>query len=78
MSENITFEIKESVGIIGKKNDKSGWAKELNKVSWCNGQPKWDIREWSPDHRKMSRGITLTQEELQQIVDLFRDYKYRR
>lgn len=77
MSENITVEITEAVGIINK-NDNSGWTKELNRVSWCGGKPKWDIREWSPDHRKMSRGITLTQEELQQIVDLFRDYKHRR
>ena len=74
MSE-ITYEIVKSVGIISE-NENSKWRRELNLVSWNHGKPKFDIREWSPDHRKMSRGITLTTDELQQIVDLYRDFKY--
>ena len=76
MSE-VTFEIKEKIGVINE-NEQSGWKKMLCIVSWNGGQPKVDIREWSPDFRKMSRGITLTEQEAQQVVDLLRDYKHRK
>lgn len=33
-------------------------------LSQLNDRPvKLDIREWSPDHEKMGKGITLTEEE---------------
>ena len=46
-----------------------GWTKELNKVSWNGAEPKYDIRDWSPDREKLSRGITLTVEEMDRIKD---------
>jgi hypothetical protein len=27
----------------------SGWSKELNLISWNDRDPKYDLREWSPD-----------------------------
>lgn len=66
----IKFEIKEHLGTLSKKP--SGWKKELNLVSWNGREPKFDIREWSPDHDKMGKGITLTDQEfaaLMQIAD---------
>ena len=42
----------------------SGWNIELNRVSWNGNEPKYDIRSWSPDHTKMGKGITLSEEEL--------------
>ena len=36
--------------------------------------PKRDIREWSPDHVKMSKGITLTKEEAENIYMLLDKY----
>lgn len=47
-----------------------GWSKELNLVSWNDAAPKYDIREWSPDHAKMGKGVTLTAEELKKLRDL--------
>ena len=41
-----------------------GWTKELNLVSWNGREPKYDIREWDPEHEKMGKGVTLTEEEL--------------
>lgn len=52
----------------GKVNN--GWAKELNIVSWNGGVPKYDIRDWSPDHTRMSRGITLTEPEIKALKKL--------
>ncbi len=65
----IKFEITKELGVISE--NAKGWTKELNLVSWNDNEPKFDIREWSPDHTRMSKGITLTEEELQTLVDLF-------
>ena len=61
----INCEIKEHIGIISES--KNGWTKELNLVSWNDNDPKYDIRDWDPKHEKMSRGITLTEEEAYEL-----------
>lgn len=61
----INYEIKERIGIISE--NKNGWTKELNLVSWNDNNPKYDIRDWNPTHDKMSRGITLTEEEAYEL-----------
>ncbi len=65
----IKFEITKELGVISE--NAKGWHKELNMVSWNDADPKYDIREWSPDHTRMSKGITLTEEEMIQLVELF-------
>ncbi|AZP04662.1 YdbC family protein [Jeotgalibaca ciconiae] len=62
---DIKFEIVAHIGVLS--TSKKGWTKELNVVSWNEGQPKYDIREWSPDHTKMGKGITLNEEEIGQL-----------
>ena len=32
-----------------------------------DNDPKYDIRDWNPTHDKMSRGITLTEEEAYEL-----------
>ena len=59
---DIKFEIKETIVVLATSS--KGWIKELNLISWNDKSPKYDIREWSPDHSKMGKGITLTEEEL--------------
>ncbi|MEW5952508.1 MAG: YdbC family protein [Bacillota bacterium] len=59
---DIKFEIKQNIGILSQSA--RGWTKELNLVSWNDKEPKFDLREWSPDHNKMGKGVTLTREEL--------------
>ncbi|WP_421038813.1 YdbC family protein [Streptococcus hyointestinalis] len=66
-----TFEIVEELLVLSE-NDK-GWTKELNRVSFNGAEPKFDIRTWSPDHTKMGKGITLTNEEFKVILDAFRE-----
>jgi hypothetical protein len=44
--------------------------KEFNRVSWNGGEPKYDIRDWSEDHDKMGKGITLTETELRRLKEL--------
>lgn len=57
------YEIVEQIAVLST-NKKTGWNKELNFVSWSDREPKFDIREWSEDHTNMSKGISLTKDEL--------------
>lgn len=64
----IKFEIQETVGNISQSP--KGWTKELNLISWNGKAPKYDLRDWAPEHEKMGKGITLTAEELKALRDL--------
>lgn len=62
---DIKYEIKENLGVISESP--KGWKKELNLISWNGATPKYDIRDWAPEHEKMGKGITLTKEEVNQL-----------
>ena len=64
----ITYEIIEEVGVLSE--NAKGWRKELNKISWNGGAPKYDIRDWAPGREKMGKGITLSDEEVAKLRDL--------
>jgi len=65
---DIKFEIKETIGVLSESA--KGWTKELGLVSWNDKEAKYDIREWSPGHDKMGKGVTLAKEELAKLRDL--------
>jgi hypothetical protein len=67
----ITFEIKETIGVLSESA--KGWTKELNLISWNGREPKYDIREWDPEHVKMGKGLTFTMEELAALKALLED-----
>ena len=69
MSE-IKYEIIKTIGVLSKTE--KGWAKELNLISWNDREAKYDIREWSPDHAKMGKGVTLSKEELLALKELLK------
>lgn len=64
----IKFDIEKAIGIIAESS--KGWKKELNLISWNGKEAKYDIREWSPEHEKMGKGVTLTGEELKKLRDV--------
>ena len=61
----IKYEIIETIGILSENN--KGWTKELNLISWIDREAKYDIREWSPDHDKMGKGVTISKEEMEKL-----------
>ncbi|WP_195938049.1 YdbC family protein [Romboutsia sp. 1001713B170131_170501_G6] len=65
---SIKYDIVKEVGVISTTT--SGWKKELNVISWNNREPKYDLRDWSSEHEKMGKGITLTAEELKSLKEL--------
>ncbi len=68
---NFEYEIMEKIGVLS--TNQSGWTKELNLISW-NGRPaKFDIRDWSPDHEKMGKGLTFTNEEIESLKNILNE-----
>ena len=65
---DIKYEIIQTIAVLSKSA--SGWAKELNLVSWNDRDPKYDLRDWSPGHEKMGKGITLSVEELAALKEI--------
>ncbi len=63
------YEIVKELGVISE--GAKGWTRELNLVSWNDKAPKYDIRDWAPDHEKMGKGVSLTEEEMQALIELF-------
>jgi hypothetical protein len=65
------FDVVEECGVLSE--GANGWQKELNRVSWNGREPKYDIRDWSPDHQRMRKGITLTVDELAELKRILND-----
>lgn len=64
----IKYEIIENIGVLSENS--KGWSKELNLISWNDAAPKYDIRDWAPEHEKMGKGVTLTKEEVEALKRL--------
>ena len=62
------YEIVEELGVLSE--NAKGWRKELNLISWNEAAPKYDIRDWSPEHEKMGKGVTLTEEEIETLKNI--------
>ena len=64
----IKFEIIEQLGVLSEGT--KGWKKELNLISWSEREAKYDLRDWDEKHEKMTKGLTLTTEEIIKLRDI--------
>ena len=64
----LKYEITKQLGVLSESS--RGWSKELNMVSWNDREAKYDLREWSPDHSRMGKGITLTEEDITALKEI--------
>ena len=62
------YEIVEEIGVISE--NAKGWRKELNRISWNGAAPKYDIRDWAPEHEKMGKEVTLSDEEVVSLKEI--------
>ena len=62
------FDIVEEIGVLSES--RRGWTRELNLVSWNGADPKYDIRDWSPDHERMGKGISLSVDEFNALKEI--------
>ncbi|SEO64711.1 hypothetical protein SAMN04488134_11059 [Amphibacillus marinus] len=65
---SLQYEIIKTIGTLSEST--TGWKKELNLISWNNREPKYDLRDWSSDHEKMGKGITLSTDEMSNLKEL--------
>ena len=67
----ITYDIEERIAVLS--TNARGWERQLNLISW-NGHPaKYDIRDWSPDGSRMSKGISLSADEMKTLKDILEE-----
>lgn len=69
---DISFEVNEHIGNIAEYP--TSWNKELNIVTWGTNAAKYDIRDWSPSHDRMTKGITLHEEEALRLMELLAEH----
>ena len=62
------YDIVEHIGVLSE--NAKGWTKELNLISWNGAKPKYDLRDWAPEHEKMGKGITLNNEEFESLREI--------
>ena len=62
------WKIVEKIAVLS--TSAKGWTKELNLISWNDAAPKYDLRDWAPDHEKMGKGVTLTAAEVKELKKL--------
>lgn len=67
----IKYDLVERLGVLS--TDAKGWTKELNLVSWNERPAKYDMRSWNPDHTRMSKGITFSEDEAQVLLNILQD-----
>ncbi len=67
---DIKYEIMHHIGVLSE--GAKGWRKELNLISWNSRAPKYDIRDWAPEHEKMGKGTTLSNDEVEKLYELLK------
>lgn len=68
---DIKYEIVKEIGTLSE--NAKGWKKEVNLISWNGSAPKYDIRDWAPDHEKMGKGTTLNADELTKLKEILEE-----
>ena len=67
----IKYEIVQRIAVLSQRP--RGWERQLNLISWNDGEPKYDIRDWSPDGSRMGKGISLSSDELAILKGILED-----
>lgn len=62
------YKIRERILSLPKKQETDVYHMELNRIRWFGKEEKLDIRGWSDDHEKMTKGISLTEDEFIKIA----------
>jgi hypothetical protein len=71
--EEFKYEIIERMGVLSQSS--SGWTKEVNLISWNDREARYDIRDWSPDSTKMSKGVSFTKDEIIKLKEILKTVK---
>ena len=61
---DFSYKIVRNITTISQRGN---WALELNLISWDGRPATFDLRKWNDDHTKMSKGISLTRDEVKAL-----------
>ena len=64
--------ILQKIAVLGKTEDE--WSREFNIVSFNERAPRFDIREWLPDHKKSRNGKMLSEREMEMIAGAYEQH----
>lgn len=59
----------EILDTLAELPESRGYHLELNLVKWGDNDPKYDLRRWNEDRSKMTKGVTLSKEELMILIE---------
>ena len=65
---DFSYNIVRNLAVLSQRGN---WNLELNLISWGGRPATYDLRKWSPDHSKMSKGISLSKSELNALAEYF-------
>lgn len=72
---DFTYNIVSRIAVLREyESNGETWTKEVNYISWNGRAPKIDIREWNSDHTRMTKGVTLTENEAEILMDHLQEY----
>ena len=74
VSNEFKYEIVKEIAVLSE-DPRTGWTKEINLISYNGTKAKYDIRVWAPNHERMGKGITMSDEEMQIILESCKDFK---
>lgn len=63
---DFSYNIVRNLAVLSQRGN---WNLELNLISWGGRPATYDLRKWSPDHSKMSKGISLTKSEIDALAE---------
>lgn len=67
-----SYEIEEALGILSQSED-GQYTTEVNMISYGGKRPKCDIRRWNKKEGKMLKGVALTWEEVQKLIEILQE-----
>lgn len=63
---DFSYNIVRNLAVLSQRGN---WNLELNLISWGGRPATYDLRKWSLDHSKMSKGISLSKSELDALAE---------
>lgn len=73
MPREFKFEVLEEISTLSTKEARTGtvYTKEINKISYNEAAPVYDIRNWTENDegKRMGKGVTLNEEELKALKE---------
>lgn len=73
--DDYNYEVIEFLGSV-KESPSSDWSKSVARISWNDNQPSIDIRNMNISKEIMGKGISLSDEEADALVDLLLNEDY--